>query len=128
MLLLPGVETAAAPQGADGAEWLAAQADHALGGMAVTGLDGSSPEGEDMVVGQPTKRERVIALMLDAPNRWWSALDLCAKLGVPGQRRIRGALNTMIRNGELVRQKEPGKKHVYYRLAPQSAEGVPVSG
>ncbi|WP_457032122.1 hypothetical protein [Kitasatospora sp. P5_F3] len=128
VLPLPGVETAGAPHGDDRAERLAAQADHALGAMAGTGLGGFSPEGEDTVAGQPTKRERVIALMLDAPNRWWSALDLCAKLGIPGQRRIRPALNTMIRNGELVRRKEPGKKHVYYRLAPQSAEGVQVSG
>ncbi|MBC3843320.1 hypothetical protein GXW82_33195 [Streptacidiphilus sp. 4-A2] len=116
----PPAGPCSASDGADRAEQLAMQADQALGTDPDAAPQDAADASED-----PTKRERIIALMLDAPNRWWSALDLCEQLGVSGQRRMRGPLNTMIRHGELVRRKQPGKKHVFYRLARRPLRGSP---
>ncbi|MET8682353.1 hypothetical protein ABZW18_33520 [Streptomyces sp. NPDC004647] len=71
---------------------------------------------------QAPRRVRIIALMSNAPQRWWSALDLCAELGVDGHRKLRGILSDMVRAGQLIKHKESGRKNVYYRLAPEFAQ------
>ncbi|MFF2375037.1 hypothetical protein ACFVUW_11705 [Streptomyces xiamenensis] len=75
-----------------------------------------------------TKRERVLEVMRREPERWWSAADLCEAVGVPDQRRLRIALNSMIDRGELAKHNKPGRKAVFYRLAPPATEESVMNG
>ncbi|MDF2258907.1 hypothetical protein [Streptantibioticus ferralitis] len=120
---------------AAGAQGLANRADVAFGACsdAGAGIPPQRPEPakESLDKATPvTRRARIIALMVAAPQRWWSAIDLCAEIGVDSHRKLRGILSDMVRSGQLIKHKEPGRKNVYYRLAPEFAQQqeAPVSG
>ncbi|MDF2258929.1 hypothetical protein [Streptantibioticus ferralitis] len=129
-------DAAAGPQDvAAGAQGLANRADMAFDAFSDAGAgippQRPAPAKETSDKATPkTRREWIIALMLAAPQRWWSALDLCVEIGVDGHRKLRGILSDMVRQGQLIKHKEPGRKHVFYRLAPEFArqQEAPVSG
>lgn len=70
---------------------------------------------------RPTRRVQILVALATSPARWWSAEELCAAIGVDNHRQLRGILSEMVRGGQLIKHKEPGRKHVFYRLAPEPA-------
>lgn len=120
------------PAESDGGEHLAHDAEEALGpegdGGCVPPRPG--PADEPTQEGRPTRRMQILTALTTSPAKWWSAEELCAAIGVDNHRKLRGILSEMVRGGQLMKHKEPGRKHVFYRLAPASAthEGQGMSG
>lgn len=120
----------AGPLESDGADGLAQDAEESLGPGGEkdsvpprSAGPGNNPPQETGPAreARPTRRVQILEALATSPARWWSAEELCAAIGVDNHRKLRGILSEMVRGGQLIKHKEPGRKHVFYRLAPEPA-------